>query len=713
MQTVVQPQQDDGWEPIDTGWEPISPPLAQLSPGNYQPIGDAPPDFGEAKVQPGEVDKGFAMAADSLGDVTANLLSNVVPVAPLLAGLKGLPNLLNPFTDDPVGDFAAVAGPAAEEYQKKIYTPHTKAGEQAGEILGLPAKAGKYLGEHAQDLGLPPSLAAALDVGTQILPFALGDKAIRGAGEVAPRVPDVAADVSEAVKPVSGKLDVEQANAIPLSPDERHTQLQDQHSLTDAQKAAFPLPKDPLTGWDTKAQLDPTIEAAKQSGEPSTYVELDLRNLNGLNKHAGSISAADEHVKAMTQIAKQELDSVGEVVPFKKGGDEFAFVIKGADPATAHDALAAAQEKVSAYAEQNGLHKIENPKGGEPGTGIHFAATEIHPERSVGDTVKSAESAVEARKLGAPYERPSEAIGIEPLAERPAAGSSAETPQATGAETPTAETGQGKVNAAPTERPRGGADTGVSETAGRPSPAPPAEAAVGDSRTAHAATLVDRATRGVEQLPEAAHEPWHEAKTEAAQRLASDPDYARHLAAEVSAKPRPVTSPEMMALGAEKLRLKDQYQQSHQEILAAREAGDVPRESRALAKRADIENQLTNVEKASKYGGNELAKGLAAMNSQHSLHDYTLADTVARAKVAFGEHFNEGIRKQLERVTAERDAALAEIERAKANKPAPDMKVTRSDKRPQTADERMQAQIEKKMAKLQEAIEKRTKACPL
>src|ERR1041385_7124626 len=269
---------DDGWEPIDDGWEPVSqPPLAQLAPGNFQPIGDAPPDFGEAKVQPGETDRGLASAADSLGDVAANLLSNVVPVAPLLAGLKAAPALLNPFTDDPVGDFAAIAGPAAEEYQKKIYTPHTKAGEQAGEILGLPAKAGKYLGEHAQDLGLPPSIAAALDVGTQILPFALGDKAIRGRGEVAPKVPDVAPDVTEA----------KQDTTIPLSPDARHLQLQDQHGLTPEQKAAFPLPKDPLTGYDTKAQLDPTIEAAKQSGEPSTYVELDLKNLGGLNKHAG------------------------------------------------------------------------------------------------------------------------------------------------------------------------------------------------------------------------------------------------------------------------------------------------------------------------------------------------------------------------------------------------------------------------------------------
>jgi hypothetical protein len=57
--------------------------------------------------------------------------------------------------------------------------------------------------------------------------------------------------------------------------------------------------------------------------------------------------------------------------------------------------------------------------------------------------------------------------------------------------------------------------------------------------------------------------------------------------------------------------------------------------------------------------------------------------------------------------------AEAKIARQEANKPAPEMKVTRSDKRQLSADERMQAQIEKKMAKLQEAIERRTKACPI
>jgi GGDEF domain-containing protein len=632
-------------------------------------------------------------------------------VAPLLAGLKAAPALLNPFTDDPVGDFAAIAGPAAEEYQKKIYTPHTKAGEQAGEILGLPAKAGKYLGEHAQDLGLPPSIAAALDVGTQILPFALGDKAIRGRGEVAPKVPDVAPDVTEA----------KQDTTIPLSPDARHLQLQDQHGLTPEQKAAFPLPKDPLTGYDTKAQLDPTIEAAKQSGEPSTYVELDLKNLGGLNKHAGSISAADEHVKAMTSIAKQELDSVGEVVPFKKGGDEFAFVVKGADPATTHDALAAAQEKVNAYAEENGLHQIENPKGGEPGTGIHFAATEIHPDRPISDTVKSAESLVEARKQGAPYERPDQEAGSRPLAEGATEGSPSEAASRTGTETPAAvatdatqrgSTAPDEVSAAPVERPGSASDSPVSGTAGEPRAAPPAEAAGRDSRVANAATYVDRATRGVEQLPEAEAKPWAQSKAEAANRITADPEYARNLAAEVAAKPRAISDVETMALGAERQKLHDQYHQTHDDILKAREAGDPISEAQALAKRTDIENQLDLNERAVKHAGTDLGRAMAARNALHA-EDYTPARNITRAKVAFGDKFNEAIRKQVEDLSSRLAEAEAKIARQEANKPASDMRVTRADKRSLSPDERMQAQIEKKMAKLQEAIERRTKACPI
>src|SRR5690349_18419488 len=65
-------------------------PLAQLAPGNFQPIGDAPPDFGEAKVQPGEVDRALPLVGKGLADSAATAISRLVPVGAVAGGLGGI-----------------------------------------------------------------------------------------------------------------------------------------------------------------------------------------------------------------------------------------------------------------------------------------------------------------------------------------------------------------------------------------------------------------------------------------------------------------------------------------------------------------------------------------------------------------------------------------------------------------------------------------------
>lgn len=700
---------DDGWEPIaqEDGWEPVTaPPLAQLSPGNYQPIGDAPPDFGEAKVQPGEVSRGMASAADSLGDVAANLLSNVVPVAPLLAGLKAAPALLNPFTDDPIGDFAAIAGPAAEEYQKKIYTPHTKAGEQAGEILGLPAKAGKYLGEHAQDLGLPPSIAAALDVGTQILPFALGDKAIRGRGEVAPKVPEIAPDVTEAVKPVS-EMDTAQANAIPLAadnlsrlkeldkkrgnltPDEtaEHAELQ----YLDRRQGKVLGSGEPIEGVGNASALHENHDV-----ENSPQVHTDIDNFKETNDQKGH-PAGDVLIKHVGESLAAEFppDEHGTPQVYHHGGDEFTIVPRdGQTLAEVHKRVQDVQEQV-----RNTPIELTDTAG----------VTSTHPgvDFSVGsgDTHAAAHESITRDKLDR------EAKGIR----RPRNNRSTDQPGA--------EQGAADRGVASAERPQEQVSAGTQETKAPAlvsedaAPAPTGRDGSGgsgdtgrDSRVANAATYVDRATRGVEQLPEAEHKSWAESKSQAAEKIAADPEYAKNLASEVVANPRAISDVETMALGAERQKLQDAYHQAHDDILKARESADPVSEAQALAKRTDVENQLDLNERATKHAGTDLGRAMAARNALHA-EDYTPARNITRAKVAFGDKFNEGIRKQVEDLSTRLASAEAQLARQEANKPAPSMKVSRAEKL--SPDERMQAQIEKKMASLQEAIERRTKACPL
>ena len=79
--------ENDGWEPIhpaahDDGWEPIT--LAQTS---TAPIGDLPPDFGDAKVTPEDVQH---LGALFKGAGEAGLTTASGVVSPVIAGGAGL-----------------------------------------------------------------------------------------------------------------------------------------------------------------------------------------------------------------------------------------------------------------------------------------------------------------------------------------------------------------------------------------------------------------------------------------------------------------------------------------------------------------------------------------------------------------------------------------------------------------------------------------------
>jgi hypothetical protein len=129
----------------------------------------------------------------------------------------------------------------------------------------------------------------------------------------------------------------EEAQAAPesLHPDERniqkaHALAESIDGLSDEQKAAivagYPKPaKDPLTGYDTRPELVPTIAAAAShaaAGTPAFYAEVDFRGLHPLNEHMGGQAGADVHMKQVVDaFARAELEAAGaEVAPNKKGG---------------------------------------------------------------------------------------------------------------------------------------------------------------------------------------------------------------------------------------------------------------------------------------------------------------------------------------------------------------------------------------------------------
>jgi hypothetical protein len=216
----------------------------------------------------------------------------------------------------------------------------------------------------------------------------------------------------------------EEAQAAPesLHPDERniqkaHALAESIKGLSDEQKAAivagYPKPaKDPLTGYDTRPELVPTIAAAAShaaAGTPAFYAEVDFRGLHPLNEHMGGQAGADVHMKQVVDaFARAELEAAGaEVAPNKKGGDEFGFTGTGIDAATAHDALVRAQQKAVDYLRAQGVGRVFNNRTGEHvETGIHFAATDIRPSDTAESVLGATDAALARRKRGAPYERP-------------------------------------------------------------------------------------------------------------------------------------------------------------------------------------------------------------------------------------------------------------------------------------------------------------------
>lgn len=157
-----------------------------------------------------------------------------------------------------------------------------------------------------------------------------------------------------------------------------------------------------------RPELAPTIDAAIKAGEPAAYVEMDIKKLHALNNASGSEEAADVHMKAMTDMARTELENAGgTVVPFKKGGDEFGYVVRGLDAGAAHDAMTEADAKVNEYVKANKLDALPNNRTGEnESTGIHFAAADIKPSDTTSHVMRTADELVTARKRGVGYERP-------------------------------------------------------------------------------------------------------------------------------------------------------------------------------------------------------------------------------------------------------------------------------------------------------------------
>src|SRR5205807_1342755 len=118
------------------------------------------------------------------------------------------------------------------------------------------------------------------------------------------------------------------------------------------------------------------IRHVQQTGERAFYVEMDLRNLGGLNAALGHTRANQVYARIAAIIRKELSAAASEAVLFRHGGDEMsAFLIDTTEEAV-RAALETVQSRVRTLAKRHHLNAIPHPKHQEDvrwrGIGVHF-----------------------------------------------------------------------------------------------------------------------------------------------------------------------------------------------------------------------------------------------------------------------------------------------------------------------------------------------------
>jgi GGDEF domain-containing protein len=167
---------------------------------------------------------------------------------------------------------------------------------------------------------------------------------------------------------------------------------------------------DSLTGFDKAADrittLKNAIEYCQNNQAKGVYVEVDIRNLGGLTKAKGR-EAADEVFRTLATMTESALMGLkADVSRFRHGGDEFSFILVGADLSldTVGAALTEAQNKIAAYVNNSPFKDVPHPKHPDDkskyGTGIIFGLGGISgaKDENVDLILTTADRQVETKK---------------------------------------------------------------------------------------------------------------------------------------------------------------------------------------------------------------------------------------------------------------------------------------------------------------------------
>jgi diguanylate cyclase (GGDEF)-like protein len=452
---------------------------------------------------------------------------------------------------------------------------------------------------------------------------------------------------------------------------EQHAEL-NQHletALTTADVGGEHIPG--LLNQVGRAQLE-------QSGKMKPFrVKTDLDDFKGLNDTFGH--AVGDDVLRLKAEAMREAFGPGNA--WREGGDEFG--AHADTPEAAQAAMEKVREKL-AGAKIEGVDANGNPITARP-LGVSYGVGKGETPRAA---AKAADDALYADKTARKASgqrtgrRETDAAVLEGMGSGSEGKGRSDVPpreaQVAVAERP-------EPKAAPTEAP----------PKASPEVAAPEQR---DTSVRNAATAVDRATLGMEPLPEAEHKGWDKSKEEAAQRMEDNPLYAQTLAREVLKSKRAISDSETMALGAERYHLQEQHASTVKEIARAVEAGDKVAETQARVQKARIEDELDINHNATQKGGTELARAMAARNAQFTA-DYSAAHMLTRARAAYRG-----------KVPAEVEGRLADIAKKIDEQ---ERKIQDDQSAAQVKAEKEQARLQKQIDEMEAKLAKRIKVCPI
>lgn len=233
-------------------------------------------------------------------------------------------------------------------------------------------------------------------------------QALADRGDAAQFTREEAARIGGAPAPARPRFDPDARLAA--NEDAEIQTLVTEDGLTDEQarrvraRLVRPVERDRVTGMYRSEELDRTIQSVQDADEPGLYIEADFANLGGANAAMGT-SSADRLLKEFAETVNTELGGVADaqVVPIRKGGDEFAFVVTGAPRSVVEPAMERARTRFTESMAAAGHGNIPHPKGGAPGVGFNYGISDIVAGAKIGDILKAADTQVEARKKGAPY----------------------------------------------------------------------------------------------------------------------------------------------------------------------------------------------------------------------------------------------------------------------------------------------------------------------